>query len=143
MFDSLLILIPLGFMLFILRAQLLRIGITELGSENLHASKTLGLISGWAGLGGAALLAYTAFAYAGIVWGLVLVTGGMALGIIASAVFLPLLRSTNAFGYHGGEGDKSVAEFNRRYGSFVALSVAAIALYTAYIVYAFAMRLTL
>jgi hypothetical protein len=130
-------LIPAGLALFILRAQLLRVGIAELGMENLHASKALGAFSGWLGLGGAAVLACVAFAYGGIVWGLVLVTGGLALGVIVSAVFLPMLRSTFALGHHGGDGDRSVAEFNRRYGPFIALAVAAIAVICLYAMFSF------
>jgi hypothetical protein len=126
-YDYLPFLIPIGFAIFVLRAQLLRIGINELGMENLHTSKTLGAVSGWMGLGGAAVLACIAFAYGGIVWGLVLVTGGLTLGIILSAVALPILRSTFALGLHSGDGDKSVAEFNRQYGPFIALAVAGIA----------------
>jgi hypothetical protein len=137
MFDSLPYLIVLGLALFILRAQLLRVGIAELGMENLHASKALGAFSGWLGLGGAAVLACVAFAYGGIVWGLVLVTGGMALGVIVSAVFLPVLRSTFALGHHGGDGDRSVAEFNRRYGPFVALTVAVFAAVSLYALFTF------
>jgi hypothetical protein len=137
MFDYLPYLIPVGFGLFILRAQLLRIGIAELGMEKLHASKALGAFSGWLGLGGAAVLALVAFAYGGIVWGLVLVTGGMALGVIVSAVFLPVLRSTFALGHHSGDGDRSVAEFNRQYGPFIALTVAAIAAVSLYALFTF------
>jgi hypothetical protein len=137
MFDFLPYLIPAGLALFILRAQLLRIGITELGMENLHASSALGAFSGWLGLGGAAVLAFVAFAYGGTIWGLVLVTGGMALGVIVSAVFLPVLRNTLALGHHSGDGDKSVAEFNRRYGPFIALTVAAIAVVSLYALFTF------
>jgi hypothetical protein len=133
--DYLPFLIPIGFALFILRAQLLRIGVAEFGMDNLHASKALGVASGWLGLFGAALLVYVAFAYGGIVWGLVLVTGGIALGIVASALFLPLLRSTFALGHHSGDGDRSVAELNRRYGPFIALSVAAIAFFCTYVTF--------
>ncbi len=127
MLDYLPILIPFGFALFVLRAQLLRIGIGEFGPDNLHSSKALGAISGWLGLAGAAVLAAMAFISGGLVWGLVLVTGGLALGIVVSAVALPVLRSTLAMGHHSGEGDKSVAEFNRSYGPWLALAVAAIA----------------
>jgi hypothetical protein len=135
--DYLPILIPVGFALFILRAQLLRVGIGELGMENLHASKPLGAISGWLGLGGAAVLAVAAFISGGIVWGLVLITGGMALGIILSAVALPVLGSTLLLGHHGGEGNKSIAEFNRRYGPYFALAVAGIAAVCVYAIMTF------
>ncbi len=130
-------LIPFGFAIFVLRAQLLRIGINEFGPENLHGSKALGAVSGWLGLGGAAVLACIAFAYGGIVWGLVLVTGGLTLGIIVSAVSLPILRSTFALGHHSGDGDKSVAEFNRQYGPYIALAVAAIAAVCLYALFTF------
>jgi hypothetical protein len=137
MFDTLPYLIPIGFALFVLRAQLLRIGIAEHGLENLHTSKALGAVSGWLGLGGAAVLACIAFAYGGIVWGLVLVTGGLTLGIILSAVSLPVLRSTFALGHHSGDGDRSVAEFNRQYGPFIALAVAAVAAVCLYALFTF------
>jgi hypothetical protein len=137
MFDYLPFLIPIGFAIFVLRAQLLRIGIGELGMENLHSSKALGAVSGWLGLGGAAVLACIAFAYGGIVWGLVLVTGGLTLGIILSAVSLPILRSTFALGHHSGDGDRSVAEFNRQYGPYIALAVAAIAVICLYALFTF------
>jgi hypothetical protein len=137
MFDSIPFLAPIGLALFILRAQLLRIGIGELGIENLHASAALGAVSGWLGLGGALTLACVAFGYGGIVWGLVLVTGGLTLGIILSAVSLPILRSTFALGYHSGDGDRSVAEFNRRYGPYIALAVAAIAVVCLYALLSF------
>jgi hypothetical protein len=135
MFDSVSVLIPIGFALFILRAQLMRIGIAELGLENLHASRMLGQVSGWLGLAGAAGLAVVAFVHAGAIWGLALVTGGMALGIVVSALTLPLLRSTFALGHHSGDGDRSVAEFNRLYGPYVALAVAGIAIFCAFIAF--------
>jgi hypothetical protein len=136
-FEALPFLIPFGFAIFVLRAQLLRIGIAELGLENLHSSKVLGSVSGWLGLSGAAVLACVAFAYGGIVWGLVLVTGGLMLGILLSAVSLPILRSTFALGHHSGDGDKSVAEFNRQYGPFIALAVAAVATICLYALFSF------
>ena len=137
MFDYLPFLIPVGFAIFVLRAQLLRIGIAEHGMENLHTSKALGAFSGWMGLGGAAVLACIAFAYGGIVWGLVLVTGGLTLGIVLSAVALPVIRSTFALGHHSGDGDRSVAEFNRQYGPFIALAVAGVAMICLYILFSF------
>jgi hypothetical protein len=137
MLNYLPILIPIGFAIFVLRAQLLRIGIGEFGPENLHASKALGVASGWLGLAGAAVLAVMAFISGGLVWGLVLVTGGLALGIVLSAVAIPVLRSTLALGHHGGDGDKSVAEFNRRYGPWLALAVAGIALICLYSLFTF------
>lgn len=131
------ILIPLGLALFILRAQLLRVAIRELGTENLHASKGLGAASGWASLFGGLLLAALAFMTNGWLWGLILIGIGLALGVVGSAVFLPMLGQTNAMGMHGGEGDRSVAEFNRRYGHWLAFAVAGIAALCLYSVFTF------
>jgi hypothetical protein len=131
------ILIPLGLALFILRAQLLRVAIRELGMENLHASKGLGAASGWASLFGALLLAILAFVTNGLLWGVLLIGMGLALGIVAAALFLPMLGQTNAMGMHGGEGDKSVAAFNRIYGHWLAFAVAGIALLCLYAVMSF------
>jgi hypothetical protein len=131
------ILIPLGLALFILRAQLLRVAIRQFGIENLHASKTVGAASGWASLFGAAILTVLAFVTNGLLWGVLLIVIGLALGVVAAAVFLPTLGSTLAMGMHGGEGDKSIAEFNRTYGHWIAFAVAAIALLCLYIVLSF------
>jgi hypothetical protein len=131
------ILIPLGLALFILRAQLLRVAIRELGMENLHASKGLGAASGWASLFGALLLVILAFVTNGLLWGVLLIGMGLALGIVAAALFLPMLGQTNAMGMHGGEGDKSVAAFNRTYGHWLAFAVAGIALLCLYAVMSF------
>jgi hypothetical protein len=131
------ILIPLGLALFILRAQLLRVAIRELGMENLHASKGLGAASGWASLFGALLLVILAFVTNGLLWGVLLIGMGLALGIVAAALFLPMLGQTNAMGMHGGEGDKSVAAFNRIYGHWLAFAVAGIALLCLYAVMSF------
>jgi hypothetical protein len=131
------ILIPLGFALFILRAQLLRVAIREFGMENLHASKGLGAASGWASLFGALLLAVLAFVTNGWLWGVLLIGIGLALGVIGSALFLPMLGQTNAMGMHGGEGDKSVAVFNRNYGHWIAFAVAGISLLCLYAVMSF------
>jgi hypothetical protein len=131
------ILIPLGLALFILRAQVLRVAIRELGMENLHASKALGAASGWASLFGAVLLAALAFVTNGLLWGVLLIGIGLALGVVASAVFLPMLGQTNAMGMHGGEGDRSVAAFNRAYGHWLAFAVAGIALLCLYAVMSF------
>jgi hypothetical protein len=131
------ILIPLGLALFILRSQLLRVAIREFGHENLHASQVLGAASGWASLFGALLLAALAFVMDGWLWGLALIGLGIALGVLAAAVFLPMLGNTLAMGHHGGEGDRSVAEFNRRYGHWLAFAVAGIALVCLYAVMGF------
>jgi hypothetical protein len=121
------ILIPLGLALFILRAQVLRVAIRAVGMDNLHASKGLGAASGWASLFGALLLAVLAFITNGMLWGVLLIGIGLVLGVVASSLFLPLLGQTNAAGMHGGEGDKSVAAFNRSYGHWLAFAVAGIA----------------
>jgi hypothetical protein len=131
------VLIPLGLALFILRAQLLRVAIRELGPENLHASKGLGAASGWASLFGALLLAGLAFVTNGFAWGVLLIGIGLALGVVASALFLPLLGQTNAMGMHGGEGDRSVAAFNRNYGHWIAFAVAGVAVLCLYAVMSF------
>jgi hypothetical protein len=135
--NSMPLIIPLGLALFILRAQLLRVSIRELGMENLHASKALGAASGWASLGGAVALCLLAVVVMGIVWGPVLIVAGLVLGVVASALFLPMLGNTLAMGMHGGEGDKSVAAFNRRYGHWLAFAVAGIALVCLYSVLTF------
>jgi hypothetical protein len=131
------ILIPLGLALFILRAQLLRVAIRQFGMENLHASRALGATSGWASLFGAMLLVALAFVTNGMPWGVVLIGIGLAIGVIASALFLPLLGQTNAAGMHGGEGDKSIAAFNRAYGHWLAFAVAGVALLCLYAVLTF------
>jgi hypothetical protein len=131
------ILIPLGLALFILRAQILRVAIREFGMENLHASKGLGAASGWASLFGALLLAALAFVTNGWLWGVLLIATGLALGVVAAALFLPMLGQTNAMGMHGGEGDRSIAAFNRSYGHWIAFAVAGIALACLYAVLTF------
>jgi hypothetical protein len=131
------ILIPLGLALFILRAQILRVAIREFGMQNLHASKGLGAASGWASLFGALLLAALAFVTNGLLWGVVLIGIGLAMGVLASALFLPLLGQTNAMGMHGGDGDRSVAQFNRSYGHWIAFAVAAIACLCLYAILSF------
>lgn len=127
MLSSTPFLIPLGLALFILRAQVLRVAIRAGGMENLHASKVLGAASGWASLMGAMVLTALAFVTNGLFGGLIMVAAGLVGGIAASALFLPMLGNTLTFGHHGGEGDKSVAEFNRRYGHWVAFAVAGLA----------------
>ena len=129
------IIIPLGLALFIVRAQLLRVAIRELGIEDLHESKFIGAVSGWLSLGGAMVLVMMAFSVKGLVWGVLLVVIGMVLGIAASALVLPFIRQTLALGHLGGEGDKSVAAFNRRYGAYIALAVALIAAVCLYTVF--------
>jgi hypothetical protein len=120
-------LIPFGLALFILRAQILRVAIRAGGMENLHASPALGAASGWVSLMGAMVLVASAFIVSGIVWGFISIAIGLALGVVASALFLPMLGNTLALGHHGGDGDKSVAEFNRRYGHWIAFAVGGIA----------------
>lgn len=131
------ILIPLGLALFILRAQVLRVAIRERGMDNVHASQVLGAASGWASLFGAMLLVALSFVTNGMLWGVLLIGIGLALGIVASALFLPLLGQTNAAGMHGGEGDRSVATFNRGYGHWLAFAVAGIAMLCLYAVLTF------
>jgi hypothetical protein len=137
MLSYLPILIPLGLALFILRAQLLRVAIREDGIDNLHDSKVIGAASGWASLFGAIILMVCAIIAQGAMWGLLLVVIGLALGVVGSAVFLPTLGSTNLMGHHGGEGNRSIADFNRRYGPGIAFAVAAIALLCLYVVLTF------
>jgi hypothetical protein len=131
------ILIPLGLALFILRAQLLRVAIREDGIDNLHDSKAIGAASGWASLLGALALMASAIALQGVLWGLVLVIIGLALGVVGSAVFLPTLGSTNVMGHHGGEGNRSIADFNRRYGPGIAFTVAGLAALCLYVIFSF------
>lgn len=130
-------LIPSGLALFVLRSQLLRVAIREGGPENLHASPALGAASGWASLFGAAALCLLAFVFMGAIGGLLTIVAGLAVGVIGSALFLPMLGSTLAFGHHGGEGDKSVAAFNRAYGHWIAFAVAAIAALCLYALFSF------
>ena len=129
------IIIPLSLALFIVRAQLLRVAIRELGIEDLHESKFIGAVSGWLSLGGAMVLVMMAFNIKGLLWGVLLVVIGMVLGIAASALVLPFIGQTLALGHLGGEGDKSVAAFNRRYGAYIALAVALIAAVCLYTVF--------
>jgi hypothetical protein len=131
------VLIPLGLALFILRAQILRIAIREFGIENVHASKGLGAASGWASLFGALLLMVLAFLTNGWLWGVLLIGIGLALGVVAAALFLPLLGQTNVAGMHGGNGDSSVANFNRSYGHWLAFAVAGVAMLCLYAVLTF------
>jgi hypothetical protein len=137
MLSYLSILIPIGLALFILRAQLLRVAIREDGIDNLHDSKVVGAASGWASLLGALVQIGCAVAAQGVLWGLVLVVIGLALGVVGSAVFLPTLGSTNVMGHHGGEGNRSIADFNRRYGPAIAFAVAGLALLCLYTVLSF------
>jgi hypothetical protein len=126
-------LILTGLSLFILRSQLLRVALQQAGGAQadaklLHASPALGAASGWLSLAGAMALMLLAVAANGWVWGLGMVALGIIGGIALSSVLLPTLGSTLALGHHGGEGDKSIAEFNRRYGALVAFAVAGVAL---------------
>lgn len=130
-------LILFGLSLFILRSQLLRVALREMGAgsataeiapEKLHASPALGAMSGWFSLGGAAGLMLLALVTSGYLWGLGLIVFGIMGGVALSAFTLPTIGSTLALGHQGGDGDRSVAEFNRRYGAHVAFAVAALAL---------------
>jgi hypothetical protein len=130
-------LILLGLSLFILRSQLLRVALSEMGAgkisdkvdvERLHASPALGAMSGWFSLGGAAALMLLALVTSGYLWGFGLIVFGILGGVALSAVLLPTIGSTMALGHHGGEGNKSIAEVNRRYGAHIAFGVAALAL---------------
>jgi hypothetical protein len=131
------ILIPIGIALFILRAQILRVAIRELGPDNLHASKALGAASGWASLIGAVLLVLCAINASGYIWGLITVAIGIGLGVVGSALFISTLGHTLALGHHGGEGDKSIAQFNHRHGHWIAFAVAGIAAFCFYSILTF------
>lgn len=120
-----------GLALFILRSQLLRVAMEQAGSSEarvLHASPALGAASGWLSLAGAACLMLLALAQHGYMWGAIFALSGIGAGIILSALAIPILGQTVVFGHWGGEGPKSVAEFNRRFGAWVALCVPAFAL---------------
>lgn len=128
-------LILTGLSLFILRSQLLRVALLELGSgtgavdpAKLHSSPALGSMSGWFSLGGAAALMLLAIITSGYLWGFGLIAFGIIGGVALSSVVLPTIGSTMLTGHHGGEGNKSIAEVNRRYGAHVAFGVAALAL---------------
>lgn len=128
-------LILFGLSLFILRSQLLRVALLELGAgtgaldmAKLHVSPTLGSMSGWFSLGGAAGLMLLAIITSGYLWGLGLIAFGIIGGVALSSFVLPTIGSTMVTGHHGGEGNKSIAEVNRRYGAHVAFGVAALAL---------------
>jgi hypothetical protein len=130
-------LILFGLSLFILRSQLLRVALREMGAasastqiepEKLHASPALGAMSGWFSLGGAAGLMLLALVTSGYLWGFGLIVFGIMGGVALSAFMLPTIGTTIALGHQGGDGDRSVAEFNQRYGMHVAFAVAALAL---------------
>jgi hypothetical protein len=128
--------ILLGLSLFILRSQLLRVALRASGAEaagkieadKLHASPAMGAMSGWFSLGGAAALMLLAIVTSGYLWGFSLIVFGILGGVALSAFLLPTIGSTLALGHHGGEGEKSIAAFNRRFGSHIAFLVAALAL---------------
>jgi hypothetical protein len=129
-------LILFGLSLFILRSQLLRVALKETGtnaagqidSDKLHASPALGAMSGWFSLGGAAGLMLLALVTSGYLWGLGLIVFGIMGGVALSSFTLPTIGSTLALGHQGGDGNRSIAEFNRRYGAHIAFGVAALAL---------------
>lgn len=120
-----------GLSLFILRSQLLRVAIREMGNEvkveKLHASPLLGAASGWAGLAGAILLVILSVAAHGYLSGFAFAVLGIIGGVALSSLVLPAIGSTFMLGHLGGNGDKSIAEFNRRHGGHIAFSVAALA----------------
>jgi hypothetical protein len=128
-------LILTGLSLFILRSQLLRVALQEsasaggqLDAGKLHDNAALGAASGWASLGGAAALMLLALVTSGYAWGFGLIVFGILGGVVLSSVLLPTIGSTLALGHHGGEGNKSIAAFNRRYGALVAFAVMGVAL---------------
>lgn len=125
-------LIIIGICLFLLRSQLLRVALMESGGASadpklLHVSPSLGAASGWLSLAGAALLMLLAIVENGYLWGSVIVLGSIATGIVVSSLALPVIGSTLMLGHHGGEGMKSIVEFNRRYGAHFAFAVAGLA----------------
>ena len=129
-------LILFGLSLFILRSQLLRVALKETGAsaagqidaDKLHASPALGAMSGWFSLGGAAGLMLLALVTSGYLWGLGLIVFGIMGGVALSSFTLPTIGSTQALGHQGGDGNRSIADFNRRYGAHIAFGVAALAL---------------
>ncbi len=129
-------LILFGLSLFILRSQLLRVALKETGANaagqidanKLHASPALGAMSGWFSLGGAAGLMLLALVTAGYLWGLGLIVFGILGGVALSSFTLPTIGSTLALGHQGGDGNRSIAEFNQRYGAHIAFGVAVLAL---------------
>jgi hypothetical protein len=129
-------LILFGLSLFILRSQLLRVAMKETGANaageidagKLHASPALGAMSGWFSLCGAAGLMLLALVTSGYLWGLGLIVFGIMGGVALSSFTLPTIGSTLALGHQGGDGNRSIAEFNRRYGAHIAFGVAALAL---------------
>ncbi len=124
-------LILLGLSVFILRSQLLRVAIRQMGGEvkveQLHASPVLGAASGWASLTGAILLVLLSVAVHGYLSGFAFAVLGIIGGVALSSLVLPAIGSTFMMGHLGGNGDKSIAEFNRRYGAHIAFLVAALA----------------
>jgi hypothetical protein len=129
------ILIPFGLALFVLRSQLLRVAIHETGGENMHRSVQIGVMSGWISLLGALALIAGSFLVSGLWRGLAGIVVGLGLGILISAFLLPMIGSTLALGHLGGEGNKSIAEFNRRFGHIIAFGVGWIALICLYSIY--------
>jgi hypothetical protein len=129
-------LILTGLSLFILRSQLLRVALKETGANaagqidanKLHSSPALGAMSGWFSLGGAAGLMVLALVTSGYLWGLGLIVFGILGGVALSSFTLPTIGSTLALGHQGGDGNRSIAAFNRRFGAHIAFGVAALAL---------------
>jgi hypothetical protein len=132
------ILILVGLALFILRSQLLRVAMQQAGGDmaQVHASALLGATSGWASLVGALALITAALLSQGLVWGIVFIFLGIAMGVLGSALFLPMIGSSNALGHLGGEGNRSIAGFNKLYGHLVAFAVAGCAVLAFFLIYA-------
>ena len=124
------LLILLGLTLFVMRSQLLRIGMQQAGVKGstvdmskVHASPVMGAVSGWLSLMGASALMLLAFNAEGWLAGGILIVCAIAAGILASALVIPLIGSSQALGSTGGQGMPSVAAFNYAWGAHVALSV--------------------
>lgn len=119
----------LGLALFIWRSQLLRIALIELGNDRdkLHADPRLGAISGWAALGGAALLIVLATLHNSLLGAGLVIALGIGAGIGLSALMQGVIGKTMALGHLSGEGAGSIAAFNRAYGTYVAFAVPALA----------------
>jgi hypothetical protein len=133
-------LIPIGLALFVLRSQLLRISIHETAEangnfENIHKSPVLGASSGWVSLIGALALIGCAIYLDGWLRGAATIVIGLGLGVVGSAVFLPMVANTLAMGHHGGEGNRSIAELNRKFGHIIAFAVGWIAFMCLYLIF--------
>ena len=130
-------LIVAGLSLFILRTQLLRVAMLQSDAQNVHATPLLGALSGWSSLFGALVLVVSAFVSLGLIWGSALIVLGIVLGVISAALALPIIGNTSALGHLSGEGNVSVAAFNRAYGHLIAFSVGGLALVCVYAIVSF------